>query len=383
MLDKMNLIALAKQVANADRNAPTAYSYNGQSYDYATLNETLRNELNEYAGTFAQYRENRNLIFSVIEQTIDEVLPKRLAIAYDQFAEVKQFAQGDKPMFRRKINSRNRAKQFITRVGLAGVYEVFKLAAGSESFEVPTSAIGGAAQIGFEEFLDGRVDFSELIDIVMEGMDDLIYEEIGAALKGALGQLPAKNVVTADDFDAQKFDELLMIASAYGEPTIYCTMEFAIKMLPPEAWRYTEAMKDELYRTGRLALYKGHNIVILPNGFKDESLSEKALDSSYCWIIAAGGDTKPVKVALEGDTLIDEWKNHDWSREIQVYKKVGVVAMLSNNICAYRDLSLSSMTEWHFQDDVHNVVVVDDGGEPGEPDDGGSEGGNEGEQSEP
>ena len=214
-------------------------------------------------------------------------------------------------------------------------------------------------------------------------MDDLIYEEIGAALKGALGQLPAKNVVTADDFDAQKFDELLMIASAYGEPTIYCTMEFAIKMLPPEAWRYTEAMKDELYRTGRLALYKGHNIVILPNGFKDESLSEKALDSSYCWIIAAGGDTKPVKVALEGDTLIDEWKNHDWSREIQVYKKVGVVAMLSNNICAYRDLSLSSMTEWHFQDDVHNVVVVDDGGESGEPDDGGSEGGNEGEQSEP
>lgn len=360
MLDKMNLIALAKQVANADRNAPTAYSYNGQSYDYATLNETLRNELNEYAGTYQAYRENKNLIFSVIEQTIDEILPKRLAVAYDQFAEVKQFAQGDKPIFRRKINSRNRAKQFITRVGLAGVYEVFKLAAGSESFEVPTSAIGGAAQIGFEEFLDGRVDFSELIDIVMEGMDDLIYEEIGAALKGALGQLPAKNIVTADDWDEEKFDELLMVASAYGEPTIYCTMEFAVKMLPAEAWRYTEAMKDELYRTGRLALYKGRNVVILPNGFKDESLSEKALDASYCWIIASGGDTKPVKVALEGETLIDEWKNHDWSREIQVYKKVGVVAMLSNNICAYRDLSLSSMTEWHLKDNVQNVVVVDD-----------------------
>lgn len=369
MLDKMNLIALAKQVANADRNAPTAYSYNGQSYDYATLNETLRNELNEYAGTYQAYRENKNLIFSVIEQTIDEILPKRLAVAYDQFAEVKQFAQGDKPIFRRKINSRNRAKQFITRVGLAGVYEVFKLAAGSESFEVPTSAIGGAAQIGFEEFLDGRVDFSELIDIVMEGMDDLIYEEIGAALKGALGQLPAKNIVTADDWDEEKFDELLMVASAYGEPTIYCTMEFAVKMLPAEAWRYTEAMKDELYRTGRLALYKGRNVVILPNGFKDESLSEKALDASYCWIIASGGDTKPVKVALEGETLIDEWKNHDWSREIQVYKKVGVVAMLSNNICAYRDLSLSSMTEWHLKDNVQNVVVVDDGanGEDQEP----------------
>ena len=46
--------------------------------------------------------------------------------------------------------------------------------------------------------------------------------------------------------------------------------------------------------------------------------------------------------------------------------------MLSNNICAFRDLSLASMTEWHLTDDVHNTVVIEDGGE------GGSEGGNEG-----
>ena len=206
----------------------------------------------------------------------------------------------------------------------------------------------------------------------MEGMDELIYEEIGEALKGAINQLPARNIVTVNDWDEAKFDELLMVASAYGTPTVYCTMEFAVKMLPAEAWRYTEAMKDELYRTGRLAGYKGYNVVILPNGFKDETLSEKAIDASYCWIIAAGGDTKPVKVALEGGTLVDEWKNHDWSREIQVYKKVGVVAMMSNNICVYRDLSLADMTKFNLKDNVQNVVVIK------EPEDGGSEGGADG-----
>ena len=131
--------------------------------------------------------------------------------------------------------------------------------------------------------------------------------------------------------------------------------------------QYTEAMKDELYRTGRLAGYKSYNVVILENGFKDESLSEKVIDSSYCWIIAAGADTKPVKVALEGQTLVDEWKNHDWSREIQVYKKVGVVAMMSNNICVYRDLSLADMTKFNLKDNVENVVVIkpneDEGGQ--------------------
>ena len=73
---------------------------------------------------------------------------------YSQFAEIKTFAQGDKPIFTQKITqaSRRRAKQFIGKVGLAGLYEVFKL--DGQSYEVTTNAIGGAAQIGLEEFLD-------------------------------------------------------------------------------------------------------------------------------------------------------------------------------------------------------------------------------------
>lgn len=262
MLDKKDLVSLMKTVAKADPSAPISYSYNGENFSYDALNETLRQELNEYAGTYALYRENKNLIFSVIEEVLDDVLPKKVEEAYQMFAETKTFKQGDKPMFRRKINSaRTRAKQFITRVGLAGIYEVFKLG-GEESFEVQTSAIGGAAQIGFEEFLDGRADFAEVTAIVMEGMDELVYREIGEALKASLHQLPAANRVESNGFDEASFDRLLVIASAYGEPTIYCTYEFAVKMIPQEAWRYTEAMKDELWKTGRLANYKGKKVII-------------------------------------------------------------------------------------------------------------------------
>ena len=223
-LDRNNLVALAKTVAKADPSAPVSYSFNGENFSYEALNETLRREFNEYAGTYSLYRENKNLIFSVIEETLDEVLPKKVEQAYMQFAETKQFAQGDKPIFRRKRDVRSRAKQFITRVGLAGIYEVFKLGpAEEESFEVRTSAIGGAAQIGFEEFLDGRVDFAEVTAIVMEGMDELIMKEVGHALAASVNQLPAANIVVTNDFDEKAFDNLLVIASAYGEPTIYCT----------------------------------------------------------------------------------------------------------------------------------------------------------------
>ena len=167
-LDRNNLVALMKQVAKADPSAPTAYSWDGQSLSYDALNETLRQELNSLASTYSAYRDNKHMIFSMIEETLDEVLPKKVVEQYQQFAEVRTFAQGDKPIFRRKTLNRNRTrgKQFVTRVGLAGIYEVFKLGNAQESFEVPTSAIGGAAQIGFEEFLDGRVDWAELVNII-------------------------------------------------------------------------------------------------------------------------------------------------------------------------------------------------------------------------
>lgn len=355
MLDRKNLVELMKTVAKADSKAATSYSFNGESFSYEALNETLRKELNEYAGTYALYRENKNLIFSIIEETLDEVLPKKITEAYDQFAEIKTFAQGDKPIFRRKLTSNKRAKQFITRVGLAGIYEVFKLGKNEEAFEVRTSAIGGAAQIGFEEFLDGRVDFAEVTAIVMEGMDELIYREIEAALKASINQLPVANRVVATGFEEKSFDELLTVAAAYGEPTIYCTYEFAVRMLPADAWRYTEAMKTELWNTGRLATYKGYKVVILPNGFKDETNSEKEIDPGYCWIIPTGANMKPVMIAFEGQAHVKETEHDDWSRDFQVYQKVGVVAMLANNICCCVDTQLAGkMTTWTFQrDDIY------------------------------
>ena len=349
MLNRENLLALAKTVAKADSSAPVAYSWNGQSLSYDALNETLRQEFNELAGTYALYRENRNTIFSIIEEVLDDVLPKTVVEQYSDFAEVQTFKQGDKPIFRRKLNGSKRAKQFITRVGLAGIYEVFKLSAGTESFEVPTSAIGGAAQIGLEEFLDGRVDFAEVLDTVMTGMDELVYKEVAQALKASINQLPANNTAVVNGFDEQAFDTLLTIVSAYGVPTIYCTQEFAVKMIPQQAWRYTEAMKDELWKTGRLAQYKQYKVVILEQGFEDETNSTKVIDPGYCWILPTGADSKPVKIAFEGNTIVDEFQNADRSREVQVYKKVGVVAMLANNICAYVDTSLvGQMKTWNL-----------------------------------
>lgn len=361
MLEFKELLQLMKVAAKANASAPTSYNWNGQSLSCDAINETLRQELNELCGSNAAYRENKNTIFSLIEQTLDEVLPKKVTETYMQFADVKVFGQGDKPIFRRKLNSNNRAKQFITRVAHAGVYEVFKLGRNEEAFEVRTSVIGGAAQIGFEEFLDGRVDFAEVTRIVYEGMEELIAKEVAHALKASINQLPPANRVAANGFDESEFDRLLNIASNYGTPAIYCTYEFAVKMIPQEAWRYTEGMKQELWNSGRLANYKGRTVTILEQGFEDETNERKVIDPGYCWIIPSGANGKPVKIAFEGNTLVREDDNRgDWSKEIHVYRKVGVVAMLTNDICCYVDTSLmGQMDQWYLNGVTGNVITYD------------------------
>ena len=340
MLDMKNLVALAKATTKADKSAPIAYSYEGQNFSYNEINETLRKELNELVGSPAKYRENQNVLFTLIEETIGEAIPARIADIYADFAEVKVLGQGEQSLFRRKVNAKVRAKQFITRVGLAGVYEVFKLG-GSESFEVKTSAVGGAAQIGIEEFLDGRVDFAELIEVVMDGIEETIQLEIGQAMAAGINQLPQANRVDAAGFDEVEFDRLLAIADSYGKATIYCDARFAAKIMPAKIEMMTDAMKTVLWEKGYFTTYKNHNVIILPNGLADNTNTSLVNDPSYCWIIPAGGNDKPVRIAIEGQTLVDERKNADWSREIQVYKKVGVAALLTNDICVYHDTSLT------------------------------------------
>ena len=305
------------------------------------MQQTLREELNALTKTEALYRENKNLVFSLMEEVLDDILPVRVLERYSQFAEVKTFAQGDKPVFVRKTG-RMRAKQFITRVGLAGVYEVFKL--GSSSFEVATSAIGGAAQIGFEEFLDGRADFNEVINIVMEGMDEIIYREIAYALTSAINALPVANRIAVPGFDEASMDRLVSIASAYGTPVIYCTREFAAKMIPTEGW-ISDNMRDARWNIGYLGSYKGCQVIVLPQSFEDETNAKKVIDPGYAWIIPSGGNDKPVKIAFEGATHVRERENEDWSRDIQVYRKVGVGVIMTNNICSYVDTALQGKLE--------------------------------------
>ena len=346
-LSKNELIELARASAKASLNPSMSYSYQNEKFSAEALNKTFVKELNELGSTPQKLRENQNLIYTLLEVGLTEVLPVKVLQAYGQFADVKTFEQGTQPVFTVRISeaSRKRAKQFVTRVGLAGRYETFKL--DGYTLEVPTGAFGGAARVEWEEMLDGRFTLNDYYDLVLEGMDEAVYREIAKALKAAVTDIKAVNKTKQTTFDESEMDRLLATADAYGKSTIYCTFEFAATMLPVASGGATnwgamsDGMKDQLWNNGAFTSYKGHTVVILPQSFEDETNTTKVIDPSIAYIIPTGSE-KPVKVAFEGGAQVKSFENRDWSTEIQTYQKLGVATYLMNpGICVYENTSLT------------------------------------------
>jgi hypothetical protein len=350
-LDRENLKAL--MAASVKKDVAKNYSYEGATLTQTQIDAAVAKELSEIAFDYNKLHDNGRRAFALITETIDEVLPNRVIEQYGQFAEVRTFAQGDKPVFYQRIStaSRTRARQFITKVGLAGRYEVFKL--DGRSYTVPTSAFGGAVQVAFEEVLDGRVTMADVLDIALEALDRALFIEIERALVAAANALQPANKYTSTTWIEDDFDQLLQVADSYGsgKSTIYCTFEFAATMIPAQNW-VSDRMKDELWNTGYFTTYKQHPVVVLAQTFEDTTNSVKTMDPAYCFIIP-GGAEKPVKVALEGPLQMKAHDNDDWSQEIEMYKKMGVVAQFQTDVCVYRNTSLvrqrTIQTDWPVQ----------------------------------
>lgn len=343
LMNERDLRALAKAAIN---KKPLTYS-NNETYSAEDVDNVLRAQFNLLAPDYKGFRRNEALIYELIEDTIDEILPRKVMAQYEQFADVQTVSQGDQAVFRLRITeaARKRAKAFVTRVGLAGRYETFML--DGKELTVQTSAIGGAVKIGFEEFLDGRYTFADFTDIMLEGMDEYIYEEILKALDAVVAQTPAANRAVVAGFDEATMDQLLAISDSYGNgrSTIFCTQEFAAKMLPQDKF-ISEDMKNRLWRDGWLGDYKGHTVVMLQQSMVDETNAEKVVDPSKAYIFASvAGNERPVKIVFEGQTAVRTiTDNDDWSTDMQTYKKFGVAVFSNPSICSYTNTELKKAT---------------------------------------
>lgn len=317
------------------------------NYSVGTVDEALRGELKALAGSVNQFMKNRYDIYEIIIAAVDEVVPANVISAVGAFAEVRTVANGQKTIFKRKLG-RQRAKQFITRVAIGGLYETFRL--DSETFSVEAHAIGGACSIDFERFMDGAEDMADLVAIVQEGLVDSVYFETMRALSkaaelenpettGLQNSNQGVKVYNMSKWDATTALKAINFVKGFGTAaTIFATPEFVAAMGPDAIVKptantsgvYAPQDIDAIHNTGYINIFRGTPIVQLPNTWTDDTYEKTYLDPQLAYVLPTNGD-KIVKVVLEGDTQINDFANKDRSMEIHFYKKMGVALTHDRN----------------------------------------------------
>ena len=318
---------------------PASFSKDGEEYD---VKKAFVDQINMLASDFNTFRRNRYDIYEIIQEAADEYLPKEVREVMGSFAEIKTVPLGQKAQFNVK-KGKTRAKQFITQVGLAGLYETFRL--DNASFELGGNAIGGAARIDFERLLHGEEDFNEYMDIVLDGLEFAIFGIIQKALRAAINNTarPAANKVIANSFNPAAMEKLVNTVKAYGTgAVIYATPEFITAMGPDAIGAagnfptYSVKDIDDIHDTGRIKMFRGTPIIELPQSFIDENNNATQLDPQTAYVFPTGGE-KVVKLVFEGPTIIDDYKCKDRSLEMNVYKRIGVAILTHHNWGIYQN----------------------------------------------
>ena len=288
----MATLSELKQLAiyAAKRTAPTNFSV--ENVDAALLDG-----VKEMCGSVNQFMKNRHDIYEIIIAAADEVVPNKVIDAIGIFAEVQTVAQGQKAVFKRGVIGKNRAKKFLTQVGLSGVYETFRL--DTDTFELGGKAVGGAVTMDFERWLDGAENLADLMEVITEGLTDAIFGEVQKALIAAAEDptRPDANKVIASNFDGDAMFKLMTTVKAYGgSVVIFAPPEFIGEMGPdaivPVGTNYQGVYHpqdiDAIHNTGYVNIFRGAPIVEIPQSFVDESNTTTWINPQYAYVLPAG-----------------------------------------------------------------------------------------------
>ena len=343
----MTIIEIRELARHAARGTAPA------EFSAGSVDAALADGFKSLTGSINNFMKNRYDIYDIIIENADEIVPGKVMDAMSSFAEIIQLANGEKKLFKRGGLGRNRAKKFLTQVGLNGLYETFRL--DEETFTLSVKAIGGAVSIDFERMMDGAETLSEFMDVLTEAQVDGIYGEVQKALMAAVENtaMPSANKV-AGGYAASDLLALVNTVKVYGgSATIFASPEFIAAMGPDAivpAVNGAQAIYhpddiDAIHTLGRIKLFRGTPVVELRQSFLDETNTQVMIHPQFAYVLPSGKE-KVVKIAMEGGTQMYDVVNPDQSIEIHTYRKIGVGILAFNNWGVYKNTGIDA-SNWY------------------------------------
>lgn len=287
-----------------------------------------------------------DLIFSLIEESIDEVLPKTLAEVLGDFAEVRTFARDAEVVFNIEKIGKRRAKLTIAKGARGGIYRAARL--DSKFFSPMTEVYTVGMYVTAEEILLGTISLGELYTNILEGFQEIVYKEVFNALATGADAAGYGRIVdgavsgaTNHNYDANRnilttkatlggaLDMVMPYVKQYGIPTIFGSYRALSSIRNPEIGSNLIGDASDVREKGFVQIYKGVKVVELPNYLIDNGNDKWFYDDAFVFVVPSG--VKPVKVAMKGDLRIVRNQQAVGSEKWEAEKMMGVGVAMANS----------------------------------------------------
>lgn len=304
--------------------------------------DVIRQEFFELLGTdkptYKDMRRHKAQVFEILEEVLDQTVINGVNEDdfFMQFAETRNLALGDTVEFYVPDNS------LLVASELSGNHWDIsrqKLDVG-ESFSVKTRSFGMAVYADFMQFLAGRVDFAQLVAKVAQAIQNKISQEVATSFAAASGYLPTEFKATGTYVEDKLMDIVGHVEAATGTTPMVVGSRKALAKVTAGAnvALFSDNMKNELNKTGRIGTYNGLTLVQLPQVHKANTF-EFAYDDNQLLVLPSTDNT-PIKLVFEGTSMIKEISdgtdNMDMSLEYKFLTKFGVEVIFNTLYGSYK-----------------------------------------------
>lgn len=326
-------------------NKPSA-NFSAEDVNTAAINAIMQACGLTADSSAREIRAKEDMAFALIEEAVDEILPKKLEQVLGGFAEIRTFPRDAEVVFNIEKIGKQRAKLTIAKGARGGIYRAARL--DSKFFSPSTSVYTASVYVTLEELILGTASLGELYANILEGFEEIVYKEVFNALATGVdaagyGRIidGASNGASDHNFDANRnilttketlggaLDMVMPYVKQYGIPTIFGSYRVLSALRNGVIGTNLTPDVEDVRRYGFVQEYKGVKVVELPNYLIDNSNKEWFYSDSFVFVVPSG--IKPVKVALKGELYIQRNESAVGSEKWEAHKIMGVGLAMANS----------------------------------------------------
>lgn len=319
----MNSIAL-NDIQKLSLDAYTGKPVDKYSVDQ--MNTMLRAAISEACGgewNFYSFQKNKWDVYAIIAETMPVALKSSLDGAFDDMAEVKDTALGDKNYWVVPQND-----LFKVYTVARGNYDVERQTIVSNSFTIPTQKKLIKIYTEIDLFIAGKIDWVEVISRVTKSFGAYVGELIYNTMYNSYSAIGTPYKHTGA-FSADTMLELIsqvQAATGTSKVQIFGT-QIALANIADGAG-YSDAEKRRFNEFGFYDMFRGNSMFMFPQAYK-VGTTTKAVNDSFALILPDNGE-KIVKIMLEGEPEVrdnDGSARNDGQPEFLFGRMIGAAAL--------------------------------------------------------